>query len=140
MAHFSWKPNEIHKILLVKNNGIAATVARRQKNCVRRNFQVSRSRNTPLNSIFDATPRRSARRRRPRYTETGRPTVIDPVHEKAVTPNGKALVYLRVSKSPPAHPARRLPSRGREMRAHRSAFPSSDFRTDGQCQNRPNLR
>ena len=54
-------------------------------------------------------------------------------------PNGEAPVYLRVSKSPPAHPARWLPSRGREMRAHRSAFPSSDFRTSGQCQNRPNL-
>jgi len=56
MAHFSWKPNEIHKTLLVKNNGIAATVARRQKNCVRRNFQTSHNRNLPGNGSFDATP------------------------------------------------------------------------------------
>jgi len=31
MVHFPWKPNEIHKTLLVKNNGIAATVARQKK-------------------------------------------------------------------------------------------------------------
>src|SRR4029077_9390249 len=55
-------------------------------------------------------------------------------------PKGEAPVYLRGSKSPPIHPARWLPSRGREMRAHRSAFPSSDSRTSGQCQNRPNRR
>jgi len=49
MAHFPWKLNEIHKTLLVKNNGIAATVARRQKNRVRRNFQTSHNRNLPGN-------------------------------------------------------------------------------------------
>ena len=54
-------------------------------------------------------------------------------------PNRDVPVYPRVPKSPSVHPARWLPSRGREMRAHRSAFPSSDFRTCGQCQNRPNL-
>jgi len=32
-------------------------------------------------------------------------------------PNGEAPVYLRVSKSPPVLPARRLPSLGREMPA-----------------------
>jgi len=31
MAHFPWKPIEINKTLLVKNNGIDATVARREK-------------------------------------------------------------------------------------------------------------
>ena len=54
MAHFPWKLNEIHKTLLVKNNGIAATVARRQRNCARRNFQTSHNRNLPGNGNFDA--------------------------------------------------------------------------------------
>jgi len=48
--------------------------------------------------------------------------------------NGEAPVYLRVSEPPPEHRARRRPSRGREMHAHRSAFPSSAFRRAGRCQ------
>ena len=59
MVYFPWKPNEIHKTLLVKNNGIAAFTSTNKSLTNTRNIGSSYVRGTIVEigaSVYDESP------------------------------------------------------------------------------------